>query len=70
MPEQNHIDPVLFGRVLARLDAQDQEILALRQDVKTLVNLANQGKGGLLMLTTIGTIVGSIVGWIVAHFFR
>lgn len=67
---ENQIDPILFGRVLARLDKQDEEILALREDVKTLVNLANQGKGGLLMLTTIGTVVGTIIGWLGAHIFK
>lgn len=64
------IDPIEFGRVLSRLDAQDRQIAEMREDIKHLVNMANQGKGGLLMLTTIGTIVGSIVGWIGSHLMR
>ena len=64
------IDPIEFGKVLARLQAQDQQIAEMREDIKHLVNMANQGKGGLLMLTTIGTIVGSVIGWIGSHLMR
>lgn len=69
MPE-NHIDPVLFGRVLARLDEQDEQIKELRKDVKDLVQLANQGKGSLLMLCTVGGIVSSILTWIATHLVK
>lgn len=69
MPD-NHIDPVLFGRVLARLDAQDTEINELRKDVKELVKMAEQGKGSLLMLCTVGGVVSSILTWLVSHFWK
>lgn len=69
MPE-NHIDPVLFGRVLARLDEQDREIQALRKDVASLLTMANQGKGSLLMLCTVGGVVSSILTWLVSHFWK
>lgn len=71
------IDPIEFGRVLARLDAQDKQIADIKEAAKDtqnnvahLVNLANQGKGGLMMLSTIAGIVGSIIGWMVSHLFR
>lgn len=69
MPD-NHIDPVLFGRVLARLDEQDTQIKELRQDVKELVKMAEQGKGSLLMLCTVGGVVSSILTWLVSHFWK
>lgn len=65
-----NLDPVEFGRMMGRLDAQDKQIAELRLDVKHLVDMANQGKGGLLMLTTIGSIVGAIVGWVASHLFH
>lgn len=71
------INPIEFGKVLGRLDAQDRQISELKttgeatqKSVEHLVNLANQGKGGLMMLTTVATIVGSIIGWMVSHLFR
>lgn len=71
------IDPIEFGKVLGRLDAQDRQIAEIKlaskdtqKNVEHLVNLANQGKGGLMMLTTIAGIVGSIIGWMIAHLFR
>ena len=69
MPD-NHIDPVLFGRVLSRLDDQDRQIHELRQDVKELVKMAEQGKGSLLMLCTVGGVVSSILTWLVSHFWK
>lgn len=69
MPE-NNIDPILFGRVLARLDDQDRQIHELRQDVKELVKMAEQGKGSLLMLCTVGGVVSSILTWLVSHFWK
>lgn len=68
--EPNSIDPVLLGRVLERLNVQDREIEALRSDVRHLLDLASQGKGGLLMLTTVGTFVGSVIGWVAGHLWK
>lgn len=60
-------DPEEFGKVLARLDAQDRTLMRLEDSVSNLVVMANQGKGGLMMLMSIGSVVGAIVGWIVEH---
>lgn len=53
--------------MLARLDAQDKTLMRLEDSVSNLVVMANQGKGGLMMLMSIGSVVGAIVGWIVEH---
>ena len=66
----NEFDPMEFGRVLERLSRQDEEIRALREDVKNLLTLANQGKGSLLTLTTCGALVGSVLTWLVEHLSR
>lgn len=65
----DQFDPVQWGRVLARLDAQDSEIRNLRDDVKALLELAHEGKGGILMLMSVGTGVGAVLGWLVEHLF-
>lgn len=58
------ISEIEFGRVLARLDAQDEEIKALRSDVKSLLAIANQGRGGIMILCTLGSVFGAIFGWL------
>ncbi|NMV36915.1 hypothetical protein [Ralstonia insidiosa] len=63
------VDPVEFGRVLARLDEQDGQIAEMRQDVKNLLAMANQGKGSLWVLTGLAAGVSSVLTWVAQHVF-
>lgn len=72
----NQIDPIEFGRVLARLDQQDQqsaemrtEIAQMRTDIQSLLALANRGKGALFTLTSIGAAIGAVLGALGHHLF-
>jgi type II secretory pathway component PulJ len=72
----NQIDPIEFGRVLARLDQQDQqsaemrtEISQMRTEIQSLLALANRGKGALFTLTSIGAAVGAVLGALGHHFW-
>ncbi len=64
------IDPVEYGRVLERLDAQDRLILEMRADLKELVALANRGRGAWWVALTIVAGISSVLSWGVSHFFR
>ncbi|CAB3731231.1 hypothetical protein [Paraburkholderia rhynchosiae] len=71
----NDIDPIEFGKVLARLEDQDRQIAEIRtenremrDDIKRLLAMANQGKGGLFTLTSIGAVVGAVVTEVARHF--
>lgn len=64
------VDPVEFGRVLGRLDAQDREIKGLRQDVTQLLELANRGKGSLSMLLCLGSVIGAVMGYFADRLFH
>lgn len=63
------IDPIEFGRVLARLDEQDKTIDEMRQDIKSLLAMANRGKGALFILMSVSSIVGAVIGAVGHHFF-
>ncbi|MCL6468393.1 MAG: hypothetical protein I4O48_08745 [Ralstonia sp.] len=70
------IDPVEFGRVLARLDEQDNamrdmrtENKEMRDDIKRLLAMANQGKGGLWAFTSISAVIGALLAEIARHMF-
>lgn len=61
------VDPVEFGRVLARLDEQDKAMAEMRSDLKNLLAMANQGKGSLWVLTSLGAMVGAVLTAISQH---
>lgn len=74
----SEIDPQEFGALKARLDALEREQAQIRdqvsdmgKDIKSLLALANQGKGSLWMFLTLAGVVGAIfskvitaVGWL------
>jgi hypothetical protein len=63
-------DPLQMGKVIQRLDDQDDQIGELRGDVKQLLGLAHQGKGSLIALASLGSILGAIGGWLAEHFWK
>lgn len=72
-----NIDPIEFGKVLARLDAQDDDIKELKDGQKeTHVKLdrilayQQKQKGATSVLLMMASAVSAVVGWIVSHFSR
>lgn len=70
MAPNNSYDPLQMGRVIQRLDDQDEELRELRADVKALLALAHQGKGSLWALISIGSVLSALVGWITTHLWK
>lgn len=64
------IDPMEFGRVLQRLDAQDIQTKEMREDIRMLLELANRGKGSIAMLVSIGMVVSTVIGWFSGKWFK
>jgi prefoldin subunit 5 len=46
----SEIDPREFGKLEAQVEALQVEVQALRQDIKTLLEMANKSKGGFSLL--------------------
>lgn len=63
----DNIDPVEYGKVLAKVDMLASKVDALEADIKTLLELANKSKGGFWMGMTIASFAGAIVSWIATH---
>jgi hypothetical protein len=68
LPDMNNIDPVEFGRLQADVHTLKSDMIDLKHDVKALLEMANQGKGGLWMFRTAYVAAGGVVVWIAEHF--
>ena len=62
------IDPIKFGVMWHKVETMEKEISELRQDVKTLLEMANKSKGGLWAGMMIVSAFSSFVGYI-SHYF-
>jgi hypothetical protein len=57
------IDPVKVGVMWQKLETMEKEVSELRDDVKTLLALANKSKGGLWAGMIIVSAVSSLIGF-------
>jgi hypothetical protein len=62
------IDPVKVGVMWQKMETMEREVSELRDDVKTLLALANKSKGGLWAGMMIVSAISSLVGFI-SHYF-
>ena len=57
----SEVDARDFGKLEAQVEALQKEMHSLSADVKSLLELANKGKGGFWMGMTIASFAGGIV---------
>jgi hypothetical protein len=58
------IDPIQYGQLIAQVERLENDVSDLRQDVKTLLELANKSKGGFWMGMTIASALGGVVTYV------
>lgn len=61
------IDPVEYGKLLAKVEALETKIVNMDGDIKQLLALANQSKGGFWMGMAIASALGGFVTWFIQH---
>jgi hypothetical protein len=66
----SEIDPREFGKLEAQVEALQTEVYALRQDIKTLLEMANKSKGGFFVGMAIASVVGGIISFIATKVIR
>jgi hypothetical protein len=64
---KNMIDPREFGKLEAEVHGLRAQMSTLQQDVRALLELANQSKGGFWVGMSIASAAGGLVSWILAH---
>jgi len=62
------IDPIKVGVMWQKMESMEKEVSELRDDVKTLLALANKSKGGLWAGMMIVSAISSLVGFL-SHYF-
>ena len=66
----SEIDPREFGKLEAQVEALQAEVHALRQDIKTLLEMANKSKGGMFVGMAIASVLGGVVSFIATKLIR
>jgi hypothetical protein len=66
----SEIDPREFGKLEAQVEALQTEVHALRQDIKTLLEMANKSKGGFFVGMAIASIVGGFISFVATKVMR
>lgn len=64
------LNPVEYGKLLAKVEGLEAKVSNMDADIKTLLALANQSKGGFWMGMTIASIAGGFLTWAAQHWSR
>jgi len=66
----SEVDARDFGKLEAQVEALQKEMHVLSADVKSLLELANKGKGGFWMGMTIASFAGGIVTFLADRLWK
>ena len=64
------IDARDFGRLEAQVEALNGQVSQLSTDVKSLLELANKGKGGFWMGMTIASFMGGVITFVADRLWK
>ena len=64
------IDARDFGRLEAQVDSLQVQVSQLSTDVKSLLELANKGKGGFWMGMTIASFMGGVITFVADRLWK
>ena len=66
----SEIDARDFGKLEAQVESLQEQVSQLSTDVKSLLELANKGKGGFWMGMTIASFMGGIITFIADRLWK
>tara|TARA_B110000503_G_scaffold75745_1_gene116941 strand:+ start:5340 stop:5543 length:204 start_codon:yes stop_codon:yes gene_type:complete len=64
------INPIEYGKLLATVETLENRVDDMSKDIKSLLELANQSKGGFWMGMTIASIAGGFLTWFITTWTR
>lgn len=65
----SEIDPQEFGALTAKVDSMQREIDGMRDDIKTLVAMAERSRGALWAGMTLAGLFGGLITWVGGKLF-
>ncbi len=66
----NSIDPIEYGKLIAQVDNLTAKVDSMESDIKTLLALANQSKGGFWIGMTIAAVLGGVLTLVMNWFTK
>jgi DNA anti-recombination protein RmuC len=66
----SEVDARDFGKLEAQVEALQKEMHSLSYDVKSLLELANKGKGGFWMGMTIASFMGGVITFVADRLWK
>jgi len=66
----NSIDPIEYGKLIAQVDNLTAKVESMESDIKTLLALANQSKGGFWIGMTIAAVLGGALTLVMNWFTK
>jgi len=64
------IDPIQYGQLISKVDFLEKELSDMRSDVKKLLELANQSRGGLWMGMAFASMIGAMLHFLGEKFLK
>ena len=64
------IDPIQYGQLITKVEFLEREVSDMRDDVKKLLELANQSKGGLWMGMAFASLMGAMLHFLGEKFLK
>jgi hypothetical protein len=64
------IDPIQYGQLISKVEFLEREVGDMRTDVKKLLELANQSKGGLWMGMALASLAGAVLQFLGEKMFK
>ena len=64
------IDPIQYGQLISKVEFLEKELGDMRSDVKKLLELANQSKGGLWMGMAFASMIGAMLHFLGEKFLK
>jgi hypothetical protein len=66
----SEIDARDFGKLEAQVESLQEQVSQLSTDVKSLLELANKGKGGFWMGMTIASFMGGVITFVADRLWK
>jgi hypothetical protein len=64
------LNPIEYGRLLAKVEGLESKVNSMDADIKCLLALANQSKGGFWMGMTMASLAGGFLTWLAQHWSK